>query len=852
MLRFTQLFFLSLCFLFSAPCSFSQNIDALLSRSENVLKTNSDSALNYAFLAAEASHRQKDTLHIAKSYQKIGLIYDDMDDADKEVFYFRKAYEAAKNISDAHLKMEITVNVAEAFFDKGNYDESFLWFKKAKSLSGELKDNGLLYRIYSGIGHIFTRKELRNLDSAEIYYTLSRAFALFAKDTSNIADYYRSMNEVYAGRKQYGKSVEYSTKALELFSAIKDSDGIAQVYTDMGDVFYYTKENKKSIDYYTKAYEIQKKKNAVSAISVGAVNLAYMYAMEGRKDLLDSYGKEAYSLALKTKSWERVKYAVEWLGEAYEKTGNNAKALFYFKKLMSVKDSITNRSAIEKNSREELQGAFEEKMKLLKLEEDKRKAIAEEKEHNQKIVTTILIIGILIALTLLFLAFRSYIAKKKANIIISRQKEEAEAQKQKIEEINKEITDSINYAKIIQRSILPDPDEIMKVFPESFGLYKPKSVVSGDIYWFHAAPPPPEGGNTEGFGYETADPMMYKLLKEFVTTHRNVPTEAENVFWQLVREKNTGYKFRRQHIIGEYIADFVCLQQKLIVEIDGLIHALPEHKRNDEQRTQYLNTMGFHVLRFTNNEVIGNPDGVIDKLIKTIQSRAASQVFPPSGGGGAVFIAAVDCTGHGVPGALMSMIAIEKLNEAVAKNIFSPAEILSHLNRGVKSSLRQKEGSVSKDGMDIALVRFEKPPLPPKGGNTGAQSPPFGGIKGGLGVLYFSGAMRPLWLFRNNELTEYKPTKHSIGGITPEAQQFIEHEIQLQKGDTIYIFSDGYADQFGGEKGKKLMSKNMKELLLSIQRAPMAEQEKILNDKLTQWQGAFEQVDDVLVIGIRI
>jgi serine phosphatase RsbU (regulator of sigma subunit) len=193
-------------------------------------------------------------------------------------------------------------------------------------------------------------------------------------------------------------------------------------------------------------------------------------------------------------------------------------------------------------------------------------------------------------------------------------------------------------------------------------------------------------------------------------------------------------------------------------------------------------------------------------------------------------IAAVDCTGHGVPGALMSMIAVEKLNEAIAQNIFRPSEILSHLNKGVKSTLKQKEDSVSKDGMDIALCCFDLE----------------------KNILNFSGAMRPLWIIRNKELLEYKPTKTSIGGITSDEQNFIEHEIKIQKGDSIYIFSDGYADQFGGDKGKKMMTKNMKDLLLSIQNISMIEQEKILNDKLTGWQGEFEQVDDILVIGIKI
>jgi len=149
----------------------------------------------------------------------------------------------------------------------------------------------------------------------------------------------------------------------------------------------------------------------------------------------------------------------------------------------------------------------------------------------------------------------------------------------------------------------------------------------------YLAPPPPEEGNAEresdSYTYETANPLIYGLLKEFVKKHRSNPTQAEKVFWELVRGKKLqGYKIRRQHIIGNYIADFVCLKEKLIIEIDGLIHQLPENKANDEERTKWFEEKGFKVIRFTNEEVIGDTDKVIDKVL-------AALTPPPSGGRGA-------------------------------------------------------------------------------------------------------------------------------------------------------------------------------------------------------------------------
>ena len=119
------------------------------------------------------------------------------------------------------------------------------------------------------------------------------------------------------------------------------------------------------------------------------------------------------------------------------------------------------------------------------------------------------------------------------------------------------------------------------------------------------------------FGYEMADPLLYDKLKEFAFVNRKNPTEAESILWEYLKGKQTGFSFRRQHIIGPFIADFTCLSRKLIIEIDGGYHQLPEQQTSDEYRTQWLEDNGFFVLRFTNDEVVGNTKGVLD-IIKTI------------------------------------------------------------------------------------------------------------------------------------------------------------------------------------------------------------------------------------------
>ncbi len=196
-------------------------------------------------------------------------------------------------------------------------------------------------------------------------------------------------------------------------------------------------------------------------------------------------------------------------------------------------------------------------------------------------------------------------------------------------------------------------------------------------------------------------------------------------------------------------------------------------------------------------------------------------------------IAACDCTGHGVPGALMSMLGNNILNQIVnEKGITSPDEILNHLNNEVRKALKQEGHGKTQDGMDIALISI-----------TGETE------------IEYAGAQRPLWVIKNDEksLLELKSEKFSIGGQQSETERkFIKQTISLSKGDCIYLSSDGFADQFGGLEGKRFMSKRFKDLLLTNSSKPMPEQENILVETINKWKGKHEQVDDILVIGIRV
>jgi serine phosphatase RsbU (regulator of sigma subunit)/ligand-binding sensor domain-containing protein len=273
------------------------------------------------------------------------------------------------------------------------------------------------------------------------------------------------------------------------------------------------------------------------------------------------------------------------------------------------------------------------------------------------------------------------------------EKEEVEKQKKIVEVKNKDITDSINYAQRIQQAILPLPEDISKVFPESFIYFQPRDIVSGDFYWFYTS------------------------------------------------------------------------------------------KRKDKKW---------------------------------------------------VYIAAADCTGHGVPGAFMSMIGNTLLNEILnEKQIYETDQILNQLHIEVRAALKQDTAqNTTNDGMDIALVRVDLDTL----------------------ELQFSGANRALYIFKNGkDFVDIKPNKFPIGGYQAEiTRSFTSHIIQLQQKDTFYIFSDGYADQFGGASNKKFMVKRLQTELMAMQNLPMHEQKYLVQKLVMDWKGDAEQVDDILLIGVKV
>jgi len=196
-----------------------------------------------------------------------------------------------------------------------------------------------------------------------------------------------------------------------------------------------------------------------------------------------------------------------------------------------------------------------------------------------------------------------------------------------------------------------------------------------------------------------------------------------------------------------------------------------------------------------------------------------------------IFVVAADCTGHGVPGALMSMIGIEIIDKAVNEdNLDNPAAILALMNKGLEKTFSREKniGTIIRDGMDIGLCIIDKRKK----------------------RIEYSGAFFPLYLIRENTLTEIKGDKIIIG-MNPECVEYTCHEVDLMDDDILYIFSDGYVDQFGGEENKKFMYRRFRYLLTRIHTFPVDDQKSILDDNIKSWMAGNPQLDDIMVLGFK-
>jgi serine phosphatase RsbU (regulator of sigma subunit) len=463
---------------------------------------------------------------------------------------------------------------------------------------------------------------------------------------------------------------------------------IAGIYTDKG----LLSESEKELNEARKIFE---ETNNLYGLGMCLMNLGKNATVAGKQNDAIAYFERAYRIHLERKDLLNLRESTGHLSELFRNQKKFKNAHEWLRLHAAYKDSVlnenTNKQILELEAKfENEKNARELALKNLLLENSYQEI--RQKKNN--------LILVFISLTVLFLglsffAFRQFYQKKKFNALLLKQNEEilqksAELEQTKlIEQKNKDVTDSIKYARHIQNGIMPPEDLLHATLGEHFILYLPKDIVSGDFYW---------------------------------------------------------------------------------------IKSMPDQS---------------------------------------------------------VWFSVVDCTGHGVPGAFMSVLAHAAMNSVISKfNPSKPGIFLNFLSDTIKETFRHSTfDSDIQDGMDLSLCQLDRKQM----------------------KLNFAGAKNPVVVVRKGQLIEIRGDKQYLSGKSEQiCTPFATHEVALEKGDWIYLFSDGYADQFGGPKGKKFKYSNLKNMLNENAGLSAYRQKEKLSSILHNWKGELEQIDDILVMGIKV
>ena len=640
-------------------------------------------ALVYILVSVAVFSQQRDTIKLRKVFLQINALEKSFPDS--SIKLYESLIEQEKSNPNQKVIGMSYHRLAELIYDqKKDLNKYFELCYKAIKIFEVIQDSTNAINIYQNLGVNLVRQN--RFTEGLVYYKAVADYAARHRITSLIIRSNMAMAECYSSSDRSDTAILILKNLADNYPKDGKQDDYGMLLNNIGNTYYNLADQSKNNTYFLNAIEYAKKaRDLFLTLTNESENLAYSYGLLGAAYMAaDNYSESEknYGLAIKffhdKNRFGDLELMYYELTQLNIKQGKADKASHY----LALYDSLSKQlfSNENSNSISAMKTQFETDKK-----ENENKLL--QKENNQqKIISYFIIGGLVLAISFAFFIFRGLKNQRRANKIISKQKEEVHHQKEIVEEKQKEILDSIHYAKRIQRAVITSDAYIAQYLKDYFIFYQPKDIVSGDFYW--------------------------------------------------ALHTNTGF-----------------------------------------------------------------------------------------------YLATADCTGHGVPGAFMSLLNISILNEVlIEKKIVRPDLILNEARKDIIRSLNPTGSEESKDGMDCILACFNFEKL----------------------TLEYAAANNSFYIVRDNKLMTCKADKMPVGKSPRDTEPFTLHTIDLQKGDIVYMLTDGLPDQFGGEKGKKFKYKQLEDLLVNNTEKPLQEQRYILERSFNEWKGNLEQVDDVLLIGIKI
>jgi len=753
--------------------------------------------------------KTQNTEDLASTYNKIAREYIRID-LQKSLEYADLAIESSIKSKNNNEEAKAYLYKAVVFKKQNNYEKSKEFYQKTIKIAEEIPDTLLLSKSYNGLSQV--EFSIANYEPALIYINKTIKLKEATKDVKGQAIAYNTLGNIYLRQGDNENAITNYQKAIKIFDKIGFKQGIATELNAIGSV-YENLANYNNIEKFNEALDYYKQALKIYIEIDDKSNMANSYSNIGN---IYSQTYEYYNDVIKDTSITKI-------------------SKIRFDDINSKKDSIfelANKNLLKsleiRTEINDLRGISSSNINLAALS-----IIGEKYEEAEKRAEEAIKIGeklddpYMQSVNYFYLASVKYKLKDFSNaqkafdksIEISRKvnlrKTEMEAYKL-YSELDTTIGDYNNaYKKLVSYINLKDTllnEESAKVIEDLNKKYQTEKKEQ-DL----------KLANAENAKKDLENKKQKLLIYGFGAVIILIIAFAIFVFRQYREKKKANELLAAKN-------DLITKQKEEIT--DSILYAR-------RIQTAILPPGDYIERILLDRFILFKPRDIVSGDFYWIKGNDKSDV---------VYATAADCTGHGVPGAFLSMLGVSFLNEIINRHdINHTGEVLDSLRESVIKSLHQtgKEGE-AKDGMDISFIAYDKKNL----------------------SLEYSGANNPLYVIRSNDkpaieadktisndthtLYEIKGDKMPIGIYGSKVKDFRTISINLEKGDAIYLFSDGYADQFGGEKGKKYKYKPYKQLLLDITSKPMEEQRDILETEHNNWKGNLEQVDDIIVIGIRV
>ncbi len=703
-------------------------------------------------------------------------------------------------------KVNTLNDLAEQYIGTKN-DTAIAYSKQALELAKSISFNSGISKALYNIGKSFYYEY--KFDSILVYY--EKNLKLASRNKQIAASYELLVGLVYQIQSNFTVSINHYKEALSLYLSIGDKKLAATCYNNIGAAFYNLGSFEKALDNYFKSLEINEELQNTFMVAKTQANIGGIYEEQGKYNEALNYFNKAIAKATQSNDKQTIADTYRNIGGIYSQKLMFDSTLMVYEDALKIYDEIKDiRGLVVVYNlfgqtyvlASEGKATAEKKVLLKKARDYYNKSLSLNNKDLDEIEEKVF------SYQGIGEAYVNLNQFYKAIEYLTKAKNMAEEQ-----ELAANIRDIHKYLSIANANI-----GNFKNAYENQVLYK---------NWSDSLK------NDENIELLTKASMQYEFDKQ----------QKEQEFIQAQKDLEYQQKQKRDRLIRIFILIGLVLVSGFSIQMffsferkkrDNIL--LAEQKEEIEKQKEEITDSIIYAKRIQ-TAILPSTDWVNEHLPEHFvlfrpRDIVSGDFYWMNRVENTLILIAADCTGHGVPGAFMSMLGVSFLNEIVNKNnTLQPNLILNQLRNQVKRTLDQtgKEGE-AKDGMDIAVCVVDLQNM----------------------KLQYAGAYNPLYLFRNNELIEVKADKMPIGIYIREKESFTNNEMDLEKGDTFYIFSDGYADQFGGPDGGKFKSGQFKKLLGSIQPKSMAEQWEILESTIDDWRGDNEQVDDMIVLGVRV